>query len=288
MRDSAIRHLAACDDSSRIAAALFESTVQIWDWDKARQIGEFETILDFGGQRLALAAGGSICITGSWTDGLAAYSVPSGDGIWQRPDLTRVQLLTLGASGQEINCGFDTSPLAVIDVNTGDVLKTLPDTRRIFASRFCRCDFVEENEQYRIVGAYTSAIPSTSFALHDAALSPEAVCIAESGIRCIELESGRQVWHHPSLGANRLAFCAADYNFYCLAVTNRPPHHCSLVRLAPNLIDCDQVAFIGPCSEAAFSQSGNVLVTMRGTLYETSTGHLLKQLDFPQCDYPDR
>ena len=32
-----------------------------------------------------------------------------------------------------------------------------------------------------------------------------------------------------------LAFCTADFNFYCLAVTNRAPHHCSLVRLASNL-----------------------------------------------------
>jgi hypothetical protein len=34
-RDSAIRQLAACDESSRIAAARFESTVQIWNWDNA-------------------------------------------------------------------------------------------------------------------------------------------------------------------------------------------------------------------------------------------------------------
>ena len=91
MRDSAIRHLAACDGGSLIAAAHFESKVQIWDWHDARQIGELETILDFGGRRLALAAGGSICITGSWTQGLAAYLVPNGECLWRRSDLVRVQ-----------------------------------------------------------------------------------------------------------------------------------------------------------------------------------------------------
>jgi len=184
--------------------------------------------------------------------------------------------------------GLKKGPLAVIDVTTGGVLKTVPHARSIFASRFGLYDFVQEQEKYRIAGEHTSEIPPMSLALHDAALSPEAVCFSEAGIRCIELESGQQRWHHSRLAANRLAFCAADFNFYCLAMTNTPPQDCSLVRLAPNLIDCDQVAFIGPCWEAAFSQSGNILVTMRGDVYETSTGQLLRQLDFPQRDYPDK
>lgn len=89
MRDSAIRHLAACDRSSLIAAALFESTVQIWSLDSSQQIAEFETILDFGGQRLVLAADGKICITGSWSAGLAAYSVPDGRRLWHLPNSER-------------------------------------------------------------------------------------------------------------------------------------------------------------------------------------------------------
>jgi hypothetical protein len=107
------------------------------------------------------------------------------------------------------------------------------------------------------------------------------------GIRCIELESGKQVWHHPDLWTNHLAFATADFNFYCVAMMHDPPNNCSLVRLAPRLMDCDQVAFVGLCWEAAFSQSGNFLVTMRGHVYETSTGRLLRQLGFPQRDYPD-
>jgi len=37
----------------------------------------------------------------------------------------------------------------------------------------------------------------------------------------------------------------------------------------------------------AFPPSGVVLVAREGELYETSTGNLLAQLQFPQRDYPD-
>jgi hypothetical protein len=224
MRDSAIRHLAACDESSLIAAALFESTVQIWNRDKAQQIGEFETVLDFGGRRLALAAGGSICVTGSWTHGLAAYSVPDGGCLWQRPDLVQVQLLTLSASGQEVNCGFEKRPLAVIDVKTGTIVRTVKNASRIVCSRFGSCQLVQERKRYRVVGEHAFEIAAMSFSLHDAALSPEAVCIsvAEAGVRCIELTSGNQLWHHPDLWTNHLALATADFNFYCVAMMHSP------------------------------------------------------------------
>ena len=68
----------------------------------------------------------------------------------------------------------------MIDSGTGSVLKTLPRARRIFASRFSAYVFVQEQEKYQIVGERTSEIPSLSFALHDAALSPEEHAVSNS------------------------------------------------------------------------------------------------------------
>jgi|SRR6266849_7172397 len=143
MRDTAIRHLAVSDESSLLAAALFESTVQIWDWKKAQQIGEFETILDFGGRRLLLASDGSICVAGSWRRGLAAYSLPDGACLWKRPELVHIQLLTRSASGREVNCGFEKHSLAVIDARTGNTLSTMKNALRVFSSRYSSSELVQ-------------------------------------------------------------------------------------------------------------------------------------------------
>jgi hypothetical protein len=287
MRDSAIRHLAACDRSPVIAAALFESTVQIWSLDSSQQIAEFETTLDFGGQRLVLAADGKICITGSWSAGLAAYSVPDGTRLWHLPSFVEIQLLTVDPSGQSVYCGFESKPLAVVDVETGAVKGTIEGALTAIFSRSGRDRLVIERGRHRIEGDHEFQIPPESFRVPNAAFSPEAVCIRGTVLTCHNLGSGDALWRHTELGSGSLTF-ASDYEFYCVAWSAAPPHNASLLRLTPNLLDCDLIARIGRCWETAFAQSGEVLVTASGGAYETRTGRLLTELKFPQMDYPDR
>ncbi len=197
--------------------------------------------------------------------------------------------MSASASSREIYCGFEKGPLLVIDAHGGTTLDKLRKVLRIFSSRWCDCELVQEKGKYRTTGRHVLDIPAASFAILDAALSPDAVCISESnyGIRCIELASGKQSWHHRSLGSNHVSYCSSDRNFYCVALVETPARSCSLIRLAPNLLDCDRIAVLGPYCEAVFFESGNALVTARGEIYETTTGRLLNRLSFPQCEYPD-
>src|SRR5580693_1986124 len=105
MRKSAIQELAIIDEPPIAAASFLETRVQIWSWKTSQLLGEFETILDLGGQRLALTPNGRMCIAGSYRHGLAAYSVTDGHLLWHRKDLRKVQLVNLSASGSEIYCG---------------------------------------------------------------------------------------------------------------------------------------------------------------------------------------
>jgi hypothetical protein len=287
MRDSAIRHLAACDRSPLIAAALFESTVQIWSLDNSQQIGEFETTLDFGGVRLVLAADGKICIAGSWSAGLAAYSVPDGTLLWHRPDLVEVQLLTLDPSGRNVYCGFENRALAIVDVSTGTVSGTIKGALTVIFSRSGSDRLVVERERHRIEGDHEFQISPESFRVPNAAFSPAAVCIRGTALTCVDLGSAETLWRHTELGSGSLTF-AADFEFYCVAWSVAPPHDASLLRLAPELLDCDLIARLGRCWVTAFASSGEVLVTSRGAVYETRTGRLLTELKFPRRDYPDR
>jgi hypothetical protein len=126
MLASSIRHLAITDECSIVAAALFEKTVQIWSWKTGKQLGEFQTMLDFGGKRLALTPDGAACIVGAWGQrgrgprGLAAYSVPDGKVIWNRVEIDHIQYVKVSGSGQEIYCGVEGSSAYIIDVATGE------------------------------------------------------------------------------------------------------------------------------------------------------------------------
>jgi hypothetical protein len=282
MHHTAIRHLAACE-GPLLAAALFESTVQIWNWVEACKIGEFETILDFGGRRLALATNGSICITGSWTRGLAAYGVPDGKLLWHRRDFSEVQHLTLSPSEDMVYCGFERHPLAVVDADTGRTVDVIEHALSVVCCRQGRSRLIEERGRYRIEGSRVFNVPPIS-ALVDVALSPDAACLCESndGTRCIDLNSGELLWHHQSLSYCHATFNYSDWNFYCAAATNASARDWSLIRLAPRLLDCDRVARLGPCFEAIFARSGELLITRRGEIYETSTGRMVFKLNFPE------
>jgi len=303
MRASSIRHLSITDTSSIVAAALYEKTVQIWLWKTGQQLGEFQTMLDFGGRRLALTPDGRTCIVGAWGQrgrgprGLAAYSIPDGKLLWNREDIHHIQYVTLSGSGREIYCGVEGSFAHIIDAATGEQLGRVRSAIKIVGSRYTSHKLNVKKGGYLVNGESEFEILPLSFALLDAVFSPEALCLSEpknalhpreevGGIRLIDLATAEQLWYL-DLGSNHLAFNSSDRSFYCVDVARTAPHNRSLIRLASSLLECEQVVALGRCWQEAFSPSGSVLVTNQGDVYQTSTGALLSQLDFPKRDYPD-
>ena len=94
-----VRHIAIARARPVAALAAFESQVAIWDLQTLRRTIEFETVLDFGGRRLALSSDGSCCIAGAYNrDGVAAYDTNTGRVLWSRRDLKKVQYVSFSAA----------------------------------------------------------------------------------------------------------------------------------------------------------------------------------------------
>ena len=285
MRDSAIWQLAACDRRPLVAAAMFAGqTIQIWCLTSSEQIGEYPVIGEVSD--LVMAVDGEICISCACSGGLTAYSVPDGIRLWHRPDFSDIQHLTVDSSGRRVYCGFENKPLAVVDAATGDVQDTIPDALTILFSPTGRDRLIVERNWHRIEGDHDFRVPPESFRVPNAAFSPESVCIRGTVLTCYDLSSGNARWRHEQFGSGSITF-ASDYEFYCAVSSGNPPRT-SLIRLAPNLLDCDLVARLGRGCQTAFAQFGEVLITSRGDVHETRTGRLLTQLKFLQRDYPDR
>lgn len=290
MHGSAIRHLAASDVPSIVAAALFRRTVQIWSLETQSQLGEFESVLDFGGRRLALAQDGTICIAGSWTQGLAAYAVPDGRILWQRKDIRKIQNVNMSASGQIVFCGVESNCVLALDVRTGSEVSKLARALEVIPSQYGPHELVVKRDRYLIRGRDDIEIPAASFALHTAAFSPDRLCLSEprAGSRCISIQTGETLWRHGSIHFNHAAFDCSDQQFYCVAGFETDPYEAFLVRLASELERCDVlVAFGRKCWTEAFTPSGRFVVTASGEVYETSTGTLRARLKFPEREYPD-
>ena len=116
-----IRHIATSFNGQTIALAEFKKRVQIFDINSLEVISEFDTILDFGGRRLAISEDGKICICGCWErHGICAYETKTGKIVWQRKDLKKVQhIQTLYTDNSKFFAHFEIGASRTFDINTG-------------------------------------------------------------------------------------------------------------------------------------------------------------------------
>jgi len=115
-----IRHIAASRKGSVFVTAEFEKRVCCWDSDAYKLISEFDTVLDFGGKRLAVSEDGAKCAAAAYnTYGISMYDVISGSEIWKRKDIKRAQFITFDPSDEKLYIGIEENPMVIINSRDG-------------------------------------------------------------------------------------------------------------------------------------------------------------------------
>lgn len=223
MRASAIRELAASRVSTRIAAAFFEHTVQVWDVGAGERLAEFETIFSFGGCRVTMAPSGELCVAAGWTrgsrGGVACYKAASGTLQWHRTDLRQTQRVHFSPSGTTIWHVPETGPATRLDALTGDTLDNITGLRDIYESAYCDGLLLEKRKSDYVLRVHKDLrIPRLAPSILDVAFSPDALCISEMGgvVRCLGVSDGGERWRYNSAkaGVNHVWYRAVDDCFY--------------------------------------------------------------------------
>ena len=232
---------------------------------------------------------GRIAVAGAYQfHGIAAYSVASGSEIWRRKDLKQIQQIVFSHDSSRVFCCFESGPCESLNALSGKSGRSLRGVRGIWVNPFGPVRFLERSRDYALAGseALIATMPKISFSVLDGAFSPSQVCISEAGgpVRCFDLSSGVEVWHHaPPIGIHflRLTFCE---NVQCFAGVSLPYERGGAMQLqffghhdgTPSV-----VADVGTPAEVEFCWNGNGLVTSQGLLFEVSSGRLIGTLSFP-------
>src|SRR5687768_10221827 len=98
-----------------------ERRVRLWSGPDRACVAELDTVLDFGGERLALCGSEDepVVVAGAWSSsGVAGYAA-DGAALWQRRDLKQVQTLSPAAGGALVAACFSDRSMHVLDVATG-------------------------------------------------------------------------------------------------------------------------------------------------------------------------
>lgn len=202
---SGVREI-ACALDDNVFATPHGSRVTVWSLDDRAGVASFDTVYEFGGERLAIVTDTRpVVAAGAWErHGICAYEGSTGETIWQRRDLRQVQgLYPLPAA--RVAAGFSDGPLHVLDIATGDTLFKLRGVQAIYA---------DATSQFAVGAGHTGA---EWFALYDvlrggrvwrraidtfavlhAAVAPPGVVVAEAtgSLRAFDW-AGDEVWKWP-------------------------------------------------------------------------------------------
>jgi len=121
-----IRHIAVSESTPVFAVGAFEHDVTVWDYTQRRKVAELKTILDFGGERLAIYNRESpLLIAGNYNRyGICAYNLsPPGKIAWWRRDLKKPQMISVSERLGLISSSFDNATLQLLDVTTGATIR---------------------------------------------------------------------------------------------------------------------------------------------------------------------
>ena len=281
-----IRHLAS-SQTTRIAAARFEHRVCIWDTATSEKTAEFETILDFGGNRLTLDANGEMCVTAAYDRyGIAAYSTASGRELWRRKDLRQAQLVHFSRDNKRIFCCFDKKPSVILNKITGESVGSFGKIEGVFESSYDDLLLLEKKrlEIQSTSGDTIISLERSSFAVLDAVFGKGQLCISESGkgVRCFTGEASSVIWEYvPEQGRHvlELGFSSVSDSFYGVEWGYMYGGPKSLIRFDSKSGQPTIVADLGQAPEMIFCP-GNQLLTSLGDLFDIHTGEILRTLAF--------
>jgi outer membrane protein assembly factor BamB len=295
MKASAIRHLATSRSGEIFAAAEFESVVSIWNLETETKQTEFQTVLDFGGDRLAIDKEGKRCVTAAYhVHGIACYSAQTGEVLWQRKDLKKAQRICVLPSQSEIACGFENGPLQVLSMHDGKTLQKIRGCRRLWISPFEPIQLADRARlELQTLDASTIAkIDRESFATLSVAFGHGAVAVSEAAgpLRCVETGSGQLLWRYQGPAGSHSLTVGYHSELRRFLAIEWPYEKGGIKSLLLFGIKNGEVEARFPLGSSiieTFCLGGTHLLSSSGWLLDTTTGRLAKQFEFPMKEYPD-
>jgi hypothetical protein len=291
-----IRHIAPAAQTDRLfLTAEFEHRVRLWSFADRTLAAELETVLDFGGQRLALCGSETpLVVAGAWErHGICGYA-PDGTQLWQRKDLRQPQHISPAAGGALAVAGFDQRPLHVLVAESGETVATVRAVRRFYDSPDADVGLGEVYGHVVLVGTDDWKVrwkaPLDGFATLSAAAAPDAFAVGGSGgfgsqgwstswVTCLST-AGEALWRWacpPEVNCPALAWdeAASEWLGVLNHVNDKRPD--TLVRWSA---DGDVVVEhpLDLFAEYAFLPGGSHLVASDGVVRETGEGRVVWQL----------
>lgn len=244
-----------------------DGTAQVMSLGPPRVVATFKTVFSAHSHRIALVPGESpVVIAGAWArGGVCGYDAITGQQMWQRRDLGRVQAIR-ALDPALAGTWLEGQSARVLRSSTGREVARLRGVRQVLALSHDRC--VLAGKRWAAVGSRdfvpARRVPLESFAVLDGALSPQSAAVSEADgpLRILGAHGdvvGR--WAVPGAHVLRAAWDDEEQQWLGVIRHLRTPGH-ELIRLSPEAEPAHRLR-IGDLADAAFLGSGRYLAILR-------------------------
>jgi len=266
--------------------AHFEKLVDLYGMADLKKLRQAATLLDFGGDRLAISEGQGLFFCGNYEKGVAAYGIDDGKERWKNKMIKGVQ--TLRASDRHVFVHTEDDALVIFSLKEGAVLHTLKKISGIYPTENADALLLHAGpglqvlrmEEDRCVRDSTG-IEDLEGSFHTAALFDKKIFLynLHESFRAYTME-GSLIWtgeleKGPII--NAMAYDAANSRLSCLAGLDSGQQQDLYVfhfdaatgkLLNSYMLDA---AVVG----AGFSRDGKKVLCTNGQVLEAASGQLL-------------
>ncbi|SEK53064.1 PQQ-binding-like beta-propeller repeat protein [Ruminococcus albus] len=128
-----IRQMKASNSGRFFLAAEFEKKVAAFDASTGEKLGEYETKLDFGGDRLCMTDSGKYFAAAAYGRfGITLYEVESGKALWNTKEVKKIQRLFFSADDKVLYAINASSVLYTISLEDGSIISTEKGVEKLF------------------------------------------------------------------------------------------------------------------------------------------------------------
>lgn len=280
-----VYHVAPSSDSKWVAVGAANRTVQVWDVEAGACHAEFDTVMSFGGNRLAMSPDGVVVFAAAWTRlGVGAYAAADGTSLWQNRAVKHTQEII--PDGQHAYCCLEGGPTIGLALADGSEVRRLRGVRSVVLSPYAGLAFYDMHrpELRRVDGDRVSWIPRTTFAILSAAFGPRHLATSESGgaVRFFDVETGGLAGQYtPPRNRHvlQIAYSEAAGEFMGLEWDYARGGPKRLLRFHLGGADVRMVSLVGSAI-CGFRARGNEVVTGDGMVIDVRDGSTMRAMPF--------
>jgi hypothetical protein len=199
-------------DGTFVAVGSDDDDVCVIRIDDERRFDMADVSYDFGGNRLAIDPLSGTLFCGAYYDtGIAAYEIETGNHLWHRRDLKKLQIVAYDPRDARVYCAFENRASKTLSPQDGRERHAIRGLKDFYFSKDGQVSVLESDEVllHDWIAGLSHVLPRQSWGIVNVAFATGAVVISWTGgpVVSYDAKTGAELWRYPTQGTH--AYCVA-------------------------------------------------------------------------------